>query len=78
MTTTQIESRLAALEKEVADLKLARTAQPMRKEHPVRALEKIHGTFENDEAFKEAMRLGRKWRKSQDNQPRLARTAKRK
>ena len=67
MTTAQIESRLAALEHEVATLKGRRSNGRNGKAHPARALEKIHGTFENDAAFKEAMRLGRKWRKSQDD-----------
>jgi hypothetical protein len=62
MTTREIAKRLSAVELEVAQLKangLLSSAQ-----HPVHALEKIHGTFENDDAFKEAMRLGRKWRNS--------------
>lgn len=63
MSTTNFEKRLAAIEHQLARLKLDRgSTAPMR---PIDALEKIHGTFENDEAFQEAMRLGRKWRESQ-------------
>jgi hypothetical protein len=65
MTTAQIESRLAALEREVATIK-ARQPNKTRDAHPVNVLEKIHGTFENDDAFREAVRLGKKWRKSLD------------
>ena len=68
MTTAQVEKRLTALELEVARLKAGRKvgAPP----HPADTLRMTHGTFENDEAFQEAMRLGRKWRKSLDAKPR--------
>jgi hypothetical protein len=59
VTLAEIEKRLTALEREIAQLK----RKP--KTHPIGVLEQIHGTFENDEAFKEAARLGRKWRDSQ-------------
>jgi hypothetical protein len=71
MSTTEIEKRLTALEREIAQLK----GKP--KTHPIHVLEQIHGTFENDEAFKEAARLGRKWRDSQLSNTRKPR-AKRK
>jgi hypothetical protein len=64
MSIREIENRLAVLEKEVAQLKAQRRA--VAATHPIHTFERIHGTFENDEAFREAMRLGRKWRKSQD------------
>jgi hypothetical protein len=68
MTTAQVELRLTALEQEVARLKAERkTALPP---HPVEVLRKTHATFENDQAFRKAMRLGRKWRISQDAPPR--------
>jgi hypothetical protein len=63
MGTREIEKRLTAVEREIARLKA--TCQSTHQTHPVHALEKIHGTFENDEAFQEATRLGRKWRESQ-------------
>jgi hypothetical protein len=65
MTPTEIEKRLTRVEAELAILKAQHTAPHIVKSHPIQALEKIHGTFENDDAFKEAMRLGRKWRESQ-------------
>jgi hypothetical protein len=74
MTTNKIEQRLSLLEQEVARLKLSLH----RKHHPVHALEKIHGTFADDEAFREAMRLGRKWRHSLGSQPQRKPRAKRK
>ena len=62
MSTRKLEKRLTAVESEVARLKSARAAKPGR---PIDALEQLHGTFENDQAFQEAMRLGRKWREAQ-------------
>lgn len=64
MTTTEmLERRLAAVEADLAKLKSQRPgAQAVSPDH---WWQKIHGTFENDEAFQEAMRLGRKWRESQ-------------
>jgi len=67
MTLAQIEHRLSAVEAELSRLKLAQTPRPRR--HPVETLDAIHGTFADDDAFEEAMRLGRKWRKSQDAKP---------
>jgi hypothetical protein len=58
MSPRGIERRLAAVEHEIARLKAARHWPAQA--HPIHALEKVHGTFENDEAFKEAARLGRK------------------
>ena len=74
MTTTELENRLTAIEQELAQLRQERNAKP----HPAEALEATHGTFENDEAFKEATRLGRKWRNSVDAKPRRKSKAKRK
>jgi hypothetical protein len=75
MSTREIEKRLSAVEREVANLKTER--RPGAEAHPIHALEQIHGTFENDEAFQEATRLGRNWRKSQHANARKSR-AKRK
>ena len=74
MTIAEIEKRLTALEQEIAQLRQVRDAKP----HPAQVLERIHGTFENDEAFREATRLGKKWRASQDPKPRRSAKAKRK
>jgi hypothetical protein len=62
MSTREIERRLSAVEEEIANLKAER--RPAADGHPIHTLEKIHGTFENDLAFQEATRLGRKWRDS--------------
>ena len=61
MSETKIEERLAALEREVADLK--------RKLPPTEPVVKpwweiMAGTFADDPAFEEAMELGRQYRKS--------------
>jgi hypothetical protein len=69
MTATKLEQRLAAVEREVARLKRERAGSST---HPVQALEQIHGTFENDQAFAEAARLGRKWRNAQRPRKRAA------
>jgi hypothetical protein len=60
MRTADLEKRLTAIERELASLRSERT-QPERR-HPIQSLEAIHGAFEDDEAFREAMRLGRRWR----------------
>jgi hypothetical protein len=74
MTIAEIEKRLTALEQEIAELRQERNAKP----HPAQVLKRIHGTFENDAAFQEATRLGKRWRASQDPKPRRSPTAKRK
>jgi hypothetical protein len=72
MTLTDIEHRLSVVEEELARLKVARRGAARDKAHPVQTLDEIHGTFANDEAFQEAMRIGRKWRHSQNIKPRRA------
>jgi hypothetical protein len=72
MSSAEIEKRFAAIEQEIARLKSDRARN--LKTHPIHTLEKIHGTFENDEAFKEAARLGRKWRESQRPPARKSKT----
>ena len=59
MTNIGIEKRLSAIENEIVHLKAERAPA---KAHLIHSLEKIHGTFEDDDAFREAARLGRKWR----------------
>ncbi|MGN6367312.1 MAG: hypothetical protein ACTHN5_03535 [Phycisphaerae bacterium] len=59
MTTAQFEKRLAALEAEVASLKSSSKSKPQW-------WNKIAGVFADDPAFDEAMRLGRKWRESEN------------
>jgi hypothetical protein len=63
MVPTEIEKRLNSIERDLAALKAERRNGVSA--HPARALEQIHGAFEDDGAFREAVRLGRKWRKSQ-------------
>jgi hypothetical protein len=70
MSLTDIEQRLSAVEKELAKLKAAQRPVPLHKAHPVETLDAIHGIFEDNEAFREAMRLGRKWRAAQDQKSR--------
>lgn len=62
MTNKEIEQRLAALETEFALLK-----SKMEKNGEVKTpwYEKIAGTFADDPAYDEAMRLGREYRLSQ-------------
>jgi hypothetical protein len=59
---SELEKRLAVVEREVAALKAERGDV---KRHPVKMLESVHGTFEDDKASREARCLGRRWRKSQ-------------
>jgi hypothetical protein len=74
MKTADIETRLTNLEKAVARLRLHNSAPSP---HPVQSLERIHGTFEDDEAFRQAMQLGRQWRLSQRPSPRKAKAKRR-
>jgi hypothetical protein len=62
MKTAEIEKRLTAIELALEQMKEAR--RDVRSQ-PLAFLEKIRGAFEDDEAFREAMRLGRQWRKRQ-------------
>jgi hypothetical protein len=71
MTLADFEHRLSAVEAEVTRLKQGRRS-PRAKAHPVETLDAIHGTFAGDDAFREAMRLGRKWRDSQNGRVRRA------
>jgi hypothetical protein len=61
MPETKIEERLAALEREVAELKrqLPSTEPVVQPWWEITA-----GTFADDPAFEEAMELGRQYRKS--------------
>jgi hypothetical protein len=74
MKTADIETRLANLEKAVERLNAQRAAQSL---HPARSLERIHGVFEDDEAFREAMRLGRQWRQGKHPSPRRTKARRR-
>ena len=61
MAQIELEERLTRLEAEVERLKSDRTDVPARKPW----WEQIRGTFKNDPAYVEAMRLGREWRQSE-------------
>lgn len=62
MAAVTLEERVTALEAEVARLKQERsnTQEPKKP-----WWEEIRGTFKNDPAYAEAMRLGREWRAAQ-------------
>ena len=65
MSTAELEKRVTALEREMAELRAKIEIPP---DSPNRWVEEIAGTFSSPEdvaAFDEAMRLGRKWRASQ-------------
>ncbi len=61
MAASTLEKRVAALEAEVARLRVrvGSGGQPSRD-----WLDTIWGSFANDPVYEEAMRLGRKWRES--------------
>lgn len=65
MSTAELEKRVTALEREMAELRAKIEIPP---DSPNRWIEQIAGTYSSPEdvaAFDEAMRLGRKWRESQ-------------
>ena len=61
MTMPEVEERLARLEAEVQELKAERGATTAKSPW----WERIRGTFRNDPAYDEAMRLGSEWRHSE-------------
>jgi uncharacterized small protein (DUF1192 family) len=70
MTTAHLERRVNALEAEVTRLKAAIEAKSGPQELGWR---RIIGSFADDPAFDEAMRLGREWRESFDRRRRSRR-----
>lgn len=56
-----LESRVATLEAELAQMKQALSAIVQKKDP---WWLKVAGSFENDPTFEEAVRLGQEWRKS--------------
>lgn len=69
MTTTEIETRLTALEQKVADLVMQGPAAGQRN-----WIFEMWGHFAGDEDFVKAMALGRKWRERENRKS--LRTAK--
>jgi hypothetical protein len=67
MTVAQLERRVDVLEEQVARLKLE--LEEIRGPQ-VPWWQEIAGSFANDPAFDEAMRLGREWRESFDRKKR--------
>lgn len=67
MTGAELERRIVALEAEVARLKAVVEEAPNADRLGWR---RIVGSFANDPAFDEAMRLGREWRESSDRKRR--------
>lgn len=67
VTATNIEERLTAMETQLAEPKhLLEERLPEATTTPKkRGLPAIIGTFADDPAYDEAMRLGREWRESQ-------------
>jgi hypothetical protein len=61
MTSADLEQTLAALEAEVATLKLRPEAAGVEQQP---WWKNISGIFADDPAFEEAMKLGREWRES--------------
>jgi len=62
MAEASVEERLAALEAEVAQLKVR--LEGVQPEGKVPWYDRIFGTFAGSEEYKEAMRLGREYRES--------------
>ena len=59
MTTSEIELRLSALERQVANL-----VQKPASDLGINSwIDEIHGTFKNDAYYRDAARFGREWRK---------------
>jgi hypothetical protein len=75
MAVPEIETRVAALESEVARLKQRLEDSTEPKGHWV---DKVYGAFADDPAFLEAMSLGRKYRESLRPKPAKRRAKPRK
>jgi hypothetical protein len=73
VTVVELERRLTAVEQEIAQLRMQLSA---REPHTDNWLEAVAGTFANDPLFDQAMRLGRRWRRT-ENRKSLQSAAKR-
>jgi hypothetical protein len=65
MTPHPLEDRVATLEQEMAKLKQLLKGKPPQDDLPW--WEKIAGSFADDLTFDEAERLGREWRRSEQD-----------
>jgi hypothetical protein len=74
MSTTEIEKRLAAVERQLSHLAKRVSATPCS-EDMNGWIDQIHDTFPNDASYRQAARLGRQWRKSQRTRPLRGRKA---
>jgi hypothetical protein len=63
MTLAQIERRLASLERKFAAI--ASHGSRSASTDMNAWIDEIHGTFKDDEMYRKASSLGRKWRKTQ-------------
>jgi hypothetical protein len=62
MTLAELEIRVATLEKKLAHL--VGNVETSESANRSAWIDQIHGTFQNDAAYRQAARLGREWRKS--------------
>lgn len=60
MTVAELEQRVAALERELAELKASLMPKPER------AWERTFGVFANDPGFDAIVRAGRQWREEEN------------
>ena len=74
MSTTEIEKRLAAVERQLTHLAKRVSATPASQDMNGWN-DQIHDTFPNDASYRRAARLGRQWRKSPRSRPLGARKA---
>jgi hypothetical protein len=75
MSTTEIEKRLAAVERQVTDLAEKIDASSCVGQDINGWIDQIHGTFRDSAAYRQAARAGRQWRKSARPAQRRARKA---
>jgi hypothetical protein len=73
MSTTEIERRLIAVERQLSHLAERVNASPAP-QNMNGSIDQIHDTFQNDASYRQAARLGRQWRKSHRTIRRRGRT----
>ncbi len=66
MSKTEIERRLTAVERQLNQLANKIEASTSNGSTNINGwIDEIHGTFQNNDTYRQAARLGREWRKSQ-------------